>query len=213
MLSFSQGYTEGPVSIGQDCVWKPPKNVTFSGDKDTDFARVVDSSVEITMLTNPIKPHNVLTMTASIRQLEELLHTNQPGEQDLTNVVLPPVQRGVVKPWVINILDPRTAVGLPRSPSRMPRPSSPPGGAPQLGAISGRKLLQQLGSISGGASPSPPMEAGQPSSSSSSTASLGAVTGQKVGLVLERDVETRLVPQKRKKLSRAEGLDAVSICQ
>jgi len=193
-------------------VWKPPKNVTFSGDKDTDFARVVDSSVEITMLTNPIKPHNVLTMTASIRQLEELLHTNQPGEQDLTNVVLPPVQRGVVKPWVINILDPRTAVGLPRSPSRMPRPSSPPGGAPQLGAISGRKLLQQLGSISGGASPSPPMEAGQPSSSSS-TASLGAVTGQKVGLVLERDVETRLVPQKRKKLSRAEGLDAVSICQ
>ena len=95
----------------------------------------------------------------------------------------------------------------------LPKPSSPPGGTPQLGAISGRKLLQQLGSISGGASPSPPMEAGQPSSSSSSTASLGAVTGQKVGLVLERDVETRLVPQKRKNLSRAEGLDAVSICQ
>ena len=41
----------------------------------------------------------------------------------------------------------------------------------------------------------------------------GGGGGQKVGLVLERDVETRLVPQKRKNLSRAEGLDAVSICQ
>ena len=70
--------------------------------------------------------------------------------------------------------------------------------------------------------PPAPRARGTPATAGSSPASVetsgtGSASleggGQKVGLVLERDVETRLVPQKRKKLSRAEGLDAVSICQ
>jgi len=224
-------FTEGPIAQGENCMWKPPNNFTV-GDPDKDLARIVASEVDVSMVVNPTGPRSQLPvmMTAAIGMIEELLHTRQSGEMGLGKINPFPF-----KPQTVNILRPELGAisgtpGMPGMPGMAGAPGTSGVMAPPLVPSSGtsslgRKLLQQLGG-----SPSPVMATTmQPSYSSASPSASGAPAlgsvsspgqqqqqqqpGEKVGVVLERELETGLVPHVPEQLSNAEGLEAISMCQ
>ena len=166
-------------------MWKPPQNVTM-GDKDKDMARIVESQVRVSELLNPAAAGTVtggdvpIQMAAKVSMIEELLHTNKEGEAKGVNTITPAMQFPLDSP--------------------VTQPSRPVGSGPSLGAISGRKLLQQLGAISGGGA------------RTTMPASPATPAGSKVGIVLERVLETGLITHVPEQLTRAKGMEAVSMC-
>jgi hypothetical protein len=151
-----QGWSEGFVSTGSDCVWDSPRNVTIA-DTETDLAKIVDSRLEISMLSPPMsdqeQQHEIpIQMTVELEMVEEFLNI-------VSNQRFPSGQISPNFPGVNNNL--------------------------QFPFNGGRKLMQV-------AAPGP---------------------ADMVGVIMDRRVETTLIPHKPvEQLTLAEGQALVSIC-
>ncbi len=214
-----------PLVTGRNCMWQPPKNITF-GDPEANLARIVEDKLEVSMLLNPtavsaaatdvnaLKTSTPIMMQARQEMVEEFLHTvGAPAA----------VAGGLPAPLAVPM--------FPGAPWNNPeatqeRLNSVAAGGP---APAGRKLLQvagmpmvgqtQPGAISVSAEPLPrpaltATDAGLLNEALAGVAAPPAADfSDKIGVVLERMLETGLIPHAPRQLTRAQGMELISTCQ
>jgi len=192
-----RSWSNGPLATGQNCMWTPAKNVTI-GDAEKGMAKVVQAETHLSMLLHPMSTSNAiqsavpLMMSAKMDMVEEFLYS--PSDSDKSFDLVSGGRRLLQQLGAISGGSDEDEDDEDDEDERADTKESDTAGLKvALGAISS----------SGGSSASQPQEASQEASAS---------TSDTMGIILERMLETALIPHEPIQLTRSQGQQYVDIC-